>query len=107
MVSPPNEAQTNKRRRTKAQHDEDLESLVDEYGTTPSTRTTVPTSTRKPNKAVIPPSLPMPAIMGELSPSPPISPSPAPTMRTRSSTSKVNRMLDSHRLAPLPPPPHH
>ena len=42
----------------------------------------------------------MPMITGELSPSPPISPSPAPTMKTRLSTSKVNRMLDIHRTTP-------
>ena len=46
----------------------------------------------------------MPIIAGELSPSPPILPSPAPTRKTRSSTSKVNRLLDIHRTAsPLPP----
>jgi hypothetical protein len=87
------------------QHDEDTESLVDEYGTTPSTRSMALTSTHKPNKTAIPPSLPMPVIMGELSPSPPISLSLAPTMRTRSSTSKVNQMLDIHRLAPPGPLP--
>ena len=80
-------------------------SLVDEYGTTPSARSTALTSARKPNKTVIPPPMPMPAIIGELSPSPPVSPSPAPTMRTRLSSSKVNQMLDAHRLAPPSTPP--
>ena len=46
----------------------------------------------------------MPTITGELSPSPPISPSPAPTMKTRSSTSKVNCMLDVNRMASPAPP---
>ena len=103
--SPLNEAQRNKRRRTKTQHDDDIESLVDEYGATPPIRGAALTSARKPNKATIPHPLPMPAITGELSPSPPISPSPAPAMRTRSSASKVNRMLDAHRSAPPNPPP--
>ena len=59
-------------------------------------------STNKPNGL---PPLSMLIIAGELSPSPPISPSPAPTRKTRLSTSKVNRMLDIYRTtSPLPPP---
>jgi len=51
----------------------------------------------------MPPPLPFPQIHGEITPSPPISPSPAPTTKNRVYMSRVNQILDLS--TPVPPTP--
>jgi len=109
-VSTSKPTETNSDTPPESQHKEDIdiESLVEEYDATPPqpyTRSAAPPSSHNANKTAGPPTWSMPAVAGELSPSPPISPSPAPTMKTRSSTSRVNCMLDIQKsTTPVPPP---
>lgn len=69
-------------------------------GNTPSTTQTrsktaaVANHTTSTDSGTLPTSIHLPSVNGELTPSLPISPSPAPTKRNKTSSSKVNQFLD-------------